>query len=943
MNAAATVQSASPPPDLLEREAELAVLRAAAIDAASGDGRVALITGPAGVGKTRLLKEVRGAGLGEDAQTLFGRAGELEREYPFGVVRQLFEPLLSDPAIAESAFAGSAAPARAIFDIDQAGDDAEAVASFAVLHGLYWLTLNIANERPLAIVIDDLQWCDSSSLRFVAYLVRRLEGLPLLLAATVRTTDPGTDPALLGEIMFDPSTVEVRPAPLTEQGVGAVLKARLGDRASDQVATNAFVATGGNPLMLRELMGAIESNATDAASGQEGFVGEVGARSVARTVALRMARLPESARTCARAISILGESSSLRTIAAFTDLSEPEVASAITELIKAEILLDEMPPAFLHPLIRDVVYEDTPRGQRELQHLEAARLLAELGLGRDHVASQLMHAPIAADDWVAGQLRKAGNAAFNSGAPEGAVPYLRRALEEDAPATDRGRLLLELGTAEAMTSSSDAIATLKAAYESLTDPELRSFALAGLARTLIFIGEPEEAARLLDAERKLLPEELIDERSRLEALAAMAIFFAGGDPEELKNLHPHREGPLGDTVGEKMMAAMASIDWTYRGGDRDACIALASRAMDDGEIFALDPSLIGIAGIATFIYQDHPRSLDLLDADLRAARASGSLLGVSSVSLWRGAALLLQGDLPASIEQLETAMSEFRMWGMGPGGTRYAVGFMATALSEVGELDRARELISSSEDTGEVEEGNRIYLGGQLALQFADGQFAEAVVTADKLLERFPDTVNSAIVRARLLKARSLHRLGRSDEAAEVLESELEITRAAGTPAPLGAALRALAEMNEGDERLAALNEAVDVLAGSVNKLERAKALAALGRELRLRGEREQGLTLESEALETAELCGAAPLIGHIRDSLKEAGVRTQSVNRGAEALTPSERRVADLARAGNTNREIAQLLFVTPKTVEVHLSKTYEKLGIRSRKDLVDVLPAAD
>lgn len=943
MNTAASVQSATPtPPDLLERDTELAVLRAAAADAASGDGRVALITGPAGVGKTRLLKEVRTSGLGDGARTLFARAGELEREYPFGVVRQLFEPLLSDPDAAAQAFAGSAAPANAIFDIDQVGDEAEAVASFAVLHGLYWLTLNVANERPLAIVIDDLQWCDSSSLRFVAYLVRRLEGLPLLLAATVRTTDPGTDPALLGEIMFDPSTVEVRPGPLTEEGVSAVLRARLGERSSDQVAANAYVATGGNPLMLRELMGAIESNATDASAGDEGFVGEVGSRSVARTVALRMARLPEEARTCARAISILGESSSLRTVAAFTDLTEAQVAAAITDLIKAEILLDEMPPTFLHPLIRDVVYEDTARGERELQHLEAARMLSELGLGRDHVAAQLMHAPIAADEWVAEQLHRAGTAAFNSGAPEGAVPYLRRALEEGAPGIDRGRLLLELGTAEAMTSSLEARETLKAAYESLSDPELRSFALAGLARTLIFIGEPEEANKLLTEERARIPEELVDERARLEALAAMAIFFAGGDPNELENLLEHREGPLGDTVGEKMMAAMASIDWTYRGGDRDDCIELASRAMDDGEIFRLDPSLIGIAGIATFIYHDHPRAIELLDANLRAARELGSLLGVSSVSLWRGAALLLRGDLPASIEQFETAMSEFRMWGMGPGGTRYAVGYHCAALTWAGELDRARELIKTSEDTGEVEEGNRLYLGGRQILEHAEGRFEEAIATGDLILSRFPDNVSSAFARARLLKARSLHQLGRTEEARATLDEELEITRAARTPATLGAALLALAEMSQGGERLSILREAVAVLAESVNKLERAEGQFELGRALLRLDEREEGLAHLTEALELAELCGADPLASRVRDSLKEAGVRTQSVNRGVEALTPSERRVADLAREGNTNREIAQLLFVTPKTVEVHLSKTYEKLGIRSRKDLADVLPAA-
>ena len=120
MTAAATVHSATPtPPDLLERDTELAMLRATAAAAAAGDGRVALITGPAGVGKTRLLKEVRVAGLGDDGQTLFARAGELEREYPFGVVRQLFEPLLADSRIRGDSVRRLCRTGQAIFGIDQ--------------------------------------------------------------------------------------------------------------------------------------------------------------------------------------------------------------------------------------------------------------------------------------------------------------------------------------------------------------------------------------------------------------------------------------------------------------------------------------------------------------------------------------------------------------------------------------------------------------------------------------------------------------------------------------------------------------------------------------------------------------------------------------------------------------------------------------------------------
>ncbi len=120
--------------------------------------------------------------------------------------------------------AGAAAPAAAVFGaLDGDGD-----ASFAALHGLFWVALNLAAERPLVLAIDDLHWCDRPSLRFVAYLARRLEGQPILVGATIRTGEQGTDVALLGEIAHDPSTVAVRPVPLSAEAVRALVRERLG-------------------------------------------------------------------------------------------------------------------------------------------------------------------------------------------------------------------------------------------------------------------------------------------------------------------------------------------------------------------------------------------------------------------------------------------------------------------------------------------------------------------------------------------------------------------------------------------------------------------------------------------------------------------------------------------------------------------------------------------
>src|SRR4051812_46218258 len=213
-----------------------------------------LIDGPAGIGKSRLLDAVTAAASGAGARILRARGSELEREFPFGVVRQLFEPLLADAAERERVLAGSAAPGRPVFE---PLEDAMADPSFAVLHGLYWAVVNHAGERPLVLVVDDLHWCDRSSLRFLAYLVRRLAGLPVLVATARRPAEPGSDAVLMGEIAGDAQTTTVTPGALTSAAAAELVRARLGAEADDGFCAACHEATGGNPLLLGELLAAL--------------------------------------------------------------------------------------------------------------------------------------------------------------------------------------------------------------------------------------------------------------------------------------------------------------------------------------------------------------------------------------------------------------------------------------------------------------------------------------------------------------------------------------------------------------------------------------------------------------------------------------------------------------------------------------------------------------
>ena len=388
---AAVRADAGPAELLLERDREVESLRSALADTVSGGGRLALVEGPAGIGKSRLLAELRRAAQEDDMRVLTARGSELEREFPFGVVRQLFEPALMDGEARERWLGGAAAPARAIFEAaDSQAGSLTSDATFAALHGLYWLTANVAADGPLVLSVDDLHWCDRPSLRFLAYLVRRLEDMPTLIGATLRSTDPGTDPALIAEIEHDPATHAVRPGPLSGAAVTELVRARLGAEADERFCAACARVTGGNPLLLRQLLSSLEADGVKPDAAHVDVVADIGPRAVSRTVLLRLARLPDEAVSVARAVAVLGESADLPAVAELAELAEQQVADASGMLARAEILGPGSPLGFVHPLVREAVYQELSAGQRELMHARAATVLRDAGAPPDQVASHLL-------------------------------------------------------------------------------------------------------------------------------------------------------------------------------------------------------------------------------------------------------------------------------------------------------------------------------------------------------------------------------------------------------------------------------------------------------------------------------------------------------------------------------------------------------------------------
>ncbi len=904
---------------LIDREEELAQLTRCVQDVLSGQPRIALIEGPAGIGKSRLLKEVRRVGERNGATTLTARGTLLEREYGFGVVRQLFEPVLVDSPDRDRLFASAAQPARAVFENGSANAAFGGDSSFAVLHGLYWLTVNLSNGQPLLLAVDDLQWCDSASLRFLAYLVHRLAGLPVMLAVTVRTGEDLSDSALLEELAQDVAAVRVRPAPLTVAGVAELVRRDLGDVVDERFARACHETTGGNPLLMRQLLHALEADRVPPDAAHVETVTAVGSRAISSLVLQRLRRLPPASTSVARAVAILGDGAALPNVAALSGLSELETATAIGDLARIEVVRDSEPVRFVHPLVCEAVYRDLTSVERALRHKRAAQLLSQTGAGPDQVAAHLLKAPPRGDPWVVHVLREAAAAAIDRGAPESAVKYLSRARAEPPHVDDAPHVLLEIGTTQAMRGGAAAIEPLRQACATLADPVQRASAAQTLVRVLALAGPRGEASAFARATADQLPNELVDERQGLVALERIAAHMHDLDPAD----YASTDAPavVGTGPGARLLAAALAWDLALAGADRSRAVELARFALEDGSVRHY---VSGILWVVAQLVLDLAEEGDVAvwDHELALGYAKGSVVGTLTTHLWRGQLLWLQGDLREALETLERSNEHSKAWGSAIGRS-FGHAFVVRVLLDQGVPSAAREYFAQIRGRPpEMGDGRRLLAEAEATLLVTEGRHADALAVLDESATRAPHVTNPAWRPWRSLRAQALAGLGRVPQAIALVEEELELARRWGARRTIGRTLRVLGELR-GRAGASALREAVEELERSDARLELARALHALAAV-----ERSPAVSagLLRRALDLARACEAAGLRDQIIDRMHMAGVEVPP--EPAAALTATEQRIAAMSANGVDELEIAQVLHVTPLQVRLAVDTIRRRVG---------------
>ncbi len=804
---------------------------------------------------------------------------------------------------------------------------------------MYWLTADLAEEHPLLVVVDDLHWCDAPSLRFLAFLARRREGMRVMIALGLRTAEPGTEPALIGELADGSGSgaLTVRLGPLGPGAVADLVRARLGAEADASFSAACLDATGGNPFLLGQLLAVLAADGVAPTADGVPAVGLVGPRAVSRTVLLRLSRLPPESTEVARAVAVLGHAPGLPLVAALAGLDEGATATAAAALARAEILRAEPPLGFVHPLVRDAVYHELPPGTRELWHAHAARVLAGAGASPEEVATHLLAAPRRGEQGVVEALVAAADSARRRGAPDSAVAYLARALAEPPPPERRGPLLLAHGLAAAPIDAPAAAESLAAAYRELSDAPLKAQAAAALAQCLLFTRPPQEGVAVARRAAREMPAEHADLRRGLEAIGLIGTMFGAEQDGGMEQVAEARSTHGGVGTGARMLAAAASWDRALTDGSAAGCAALALEALDDDELVA-ENAFLAAAAVAALILAESDRAFEALDGIEAEGHRHGSHFAVNVAHYWRGRAWLSRGELLDAEASLRKAIEVARLW---EGDVSWEVSELARVLVERGDLAAAREALEGAPSLAAFSDPAHAVRRARVELLMAEGRPDEALAAAHDYRAHLRRITNPAFAPWRSLTAQALDGLGRTHEGIALVRDELPLARAWGAPGAIGRALRILGTL-EREGGLDHLREAVAVLEGSAAHLEHAKALLALGGALR-RGRRpaeaREPLRL---ALELADRCGAGGVVERARAELYAAGARPRvTALAGPASLTPSERRVAELAAEGLSNKEIAQALFVTLKTVEVHLSRAYRKLGITSRRELGRALAA--
>ena len=899
--------------------------------ARAGAGKALLFEGASGLGKSGLIAAIRTLARQSGTQVLTANGRRHESDFEFGLVLQLFDPASGGPAPLTPRWreaSGGSPP-------------------FGEIHRVYRLCAGLAEAAPLVLLIDDVDLADQQSLRFLLYLTERISSLPMAVILSAGSVAPRRAPALLAEIARHRSTTRWQLKPLSASGTARRVAKTSVSASASEAAEEIHRASGGNPFIVDVM--AAELGVAEETSGEEPsatMARGLASPGVAEWALVRAGDLDPGAPALLRAVAVLGPGCELRHACTLAHLDIESAAETVDGLIDIGILVPGERLTFAQPAVATAIERAQTSSERTAANLRAARVLADDGEPPDRVAEHLMHATRMRSSATVESLCLAAAVALGRANPFDAVRFLRRALDEPPPHDMRAHVVLELGRAEALAGEPEAAVRLADGLAQLmAGPEQPRKALA-TGRTLFALGRPREARVAFERGLEKASEADPETAGWLAAGHTTAVWVMGLSTGE--TLESGSVPSSADTAGERALLALHAMQGATRGIPVAEVRDLAERALargallddenSDGLSYYLAAGALAFAG-------DLQMAEAALTAAVQEAQSRGSVLGFATASHARAMAILKRGRLlDAALDARHALAVERDGWRLGLGGARVV---LAHTLIERGNLDGAKRHLDAAEATMGEGDPFRLWLlsaRGRLTLFGGDADRAlECFLLCGQLADR-AGVLNPAVVAWRADAGLATAVIGDWTEAERMIESELALATKFGEPGAIGRTLRALGAIRDPGPALEAFEAAVDKLQDSQAALDRAGALVDFGAALRRSGRRRDAREPLRAGLDLAERCGAQVLAARARREVNTAGARPRrTALHGHEALTARERQVATLAAEGLSNREIAEQLVVTVKTVEWHLKNSFQKLGVTSRTQLREQLGEGD
>jgi DNA-binding CsgD family transcriptional regulator len=938
---------------IIGRQYELSIIEDTLQRCLGGTGQLLAFEGPQGIGKSELLGAIESWTSNRKVKLLKAAGSDLEMDFNYGVVRQLFEPCVAAATAGErdEVMTGGWTLAAPLFDyVDGkliSDDEPRMEQSFFL--GLYSMCIKLSERDPVVVVVDDAHWADAPSLRFLHYLSRRLSHHRIFIAVAVEAGAMEKRSYLggLARALIASSIARfIRLNPLSEADVREVIVKVLNRNVENDFASACHYVTGGNPLFLRKLLLEISSRRpeyVDSVVMEPDTVSQIVPKNLAGAV---LRQLNDAAIAVAEAAAVLGTAADLLPVAEVAELDSAEAAKAAGSLMDTLILYPEFPLRFAHPIIRTCIYHNLPPSFRYRIHARAAHALETAGHPAEDVAEHLVCAAPSGDPWVVRVLSQAGRSVLRQGNPKTAVTYLRRALHEPPSNDSVAAIMAELGAAEFRAWRPEAVDRLLKALEIARNPHTRARIAIDLAFALASRAQYEDALRLIHQTKKEADSDDSELAEMLDTALLSILWHAPQSHRLVASKGIYDEKPGCDGENSSPILRMLHRAEGFNGATRAETIIEFAQTMltDFPQPAKHDVLPAACISALMLIFCGRLSDADRLLTELfHESSQRGHVLAANAARALRAWARCRRGSLREAEADARNVLSSVTTPLLDVGVVSFAAAALVDCLVARGELTGAtQELERLGYDTELPSQA--IFaplLSSRGRLRISQGEMESGLLDLMRCRSVARDWAAPGFsIGAAADVTITLARLGRMEEAGAMAEETLSLARDFGSPQALAAALLASGVVADDRNRIGMLSEAADILADTPARPQHAATLIQLGGALRRTGSRAHARQHLRSAFDIAVSCGASALADQARIELAAAGVRMGAARRHeACRLTARERQVAKLAAEGKANGEIARILFVTVKTVEWHLGQAYRKLGIASRYELRQAL----